>query len=224
MSEKPAEPNSQGQSPNGEPQTPTTDQTDPKSQAEPTGTPSTDEGDGGTLLGGSADGGEVELTPLDPDALDLSPLGDEVELTDEDRAFMGELSDLGVSQEAMQRILEEFGGHISAVRDSVNEQITAAWEETQQPWIDSLTEKYGGMEKVREAANRLAPLIDQYGGQELREALDLTGMGNHPAFFAFLEKVQSSVGEATPVDSGSPGEAQARSSLYPKMHAQKGKK
>jgi len=144
-------------------------------------------------------------SPLDLESLDWSVLGEEFTPSDEDTAFIQELGEMGVSQEAMQRILEAFGTNVAALRDGVNEQVQRAWEQTTSGWFDSLKEQYGNEAKVREAADRLAPVLDQFGGDEFRTALVETGMGYHPAMFQFMEKVAEKLGEPGPVNANAPG-------------------
>jgi len=202
MSENNDAENSQGQSPSEEQTTEATEGTG--TEAEARTTPLTD---GGAVEGAEAESGEAAPTtsPLDLESLDWSVLGEEFTPSDEDTAFIQELGEMGVPHEAMQRILEAFGTNVAALRDSVNEQVQQSWEQTTGEWFGALKEQYGGEKQVREAADRLAPILDQFGGDDFREALVATGMGYHPAMFQFMEQVAEKLGEPGPVNANAPG-------------------
>lgn len=78
------------------------------------------------------------------------------------------------------------------------------WEATQADWQAQLrAEPVFGGPKLDASLSATAKIMDKYGDKELREALAVTGAGNHPAVFRFLAKIANDLNEAPPV-SGSP--------------------
>lgn len=93
------------------------------------------------------------------------------------------------------------------------------WTNTQKEWTDAVFAKYGGEAGAKQMAATFAPIIDQFGGQELRDALNVTGFGNNPAAFAFFAKIAEKFGEATPVAAAAAPKATANPlhAMYPTM-------
>lgn len=161
--------------------------------------------------------GAEDRPPFDPDALELP---DEIELTDEDRTYLTDLAERhDLSHDAVAEFVGTYVERLIEARDSVSDMVQNTFTEQNAEWVGQLNEMYGGEEKAQEVADRLAPFIDQYGGDELREALNVTGAGNHPAVFRFMEKVSAALGEGTPVNAGKStgGNADPLGKLYPSM-------
>lgn len=78
------------------------------------------------------------------------------------------------------------------------------WENTQNAWQEQCRAlpDIGG-DKLEPALGQIAQVVERYGSKELREALDVTGAGNHPAVVQFLHRISKVVNEAPPV-SGQP--------------------
>lgn len=125
-----------------------------------------------------------------------------------------------LSHDAAKALIE---GHYLPALTKVHESVAAAvekeWAETQTKWTQELHTAFGGEAGVTKIAQLAAPIIDKFGGKELRDALDVTGMGNHPAMFKFFSKLSEALGEATPVPGGSTTEGgpSLTDALYPSM-------
>jgi len=72
------------------------------------------------------------------------------------------------------------------------------WTETETKWKGEIETAYPG-EKLAAAQANIAKVLDRYGSKEAREAFVATGAGNHPALFAFLDKIGRDLVEKTPV-------------------------
>lgn len=129
-----------------------------------------------------------------------------------------------LSHDAAKALIE---GHYIPALTKVHESVAAAvekeWAETQTTWTKQLHETFGGEAGVTKIAQQAAPIIDKFGGKELREALDVTGMGNHPAMFKFFSELSKVLGEATPLPGGNAtgGEQSITDALYPTMAKKK---
>lgn len=74
-----------------------------------------------------------------------------------------------------------------------------------------------------EVKTAIAKVVDQYGGgSELRQVLDVTGAGDHPAFIKFLSNISKHLTEGTTVQ-GSPttsgGDLSPAQRMYPNLPA-----
>ena len=149
--------------------------------------PSEGEGEGseGTLLTEAGDSGTPE--PFDPETFEWP---EEAILPEEYRdAVAKAATEHGVSTQGMNSLL-------SVVKDMADAAATDAadqWTEMTEGWRQASVEKYGDEGKASEAAKNLAPLIDEFGGDDFKKALTDTGLGNHPAMFGFLEAAKTKV-------------------------------
>ena len=106
------------------------------------------------------------------------------------------------------------------VQKGLSEKGKSDWETTQADWKKAAeTDKDIGGAKLQPALANISKLIDQYGDDEFRAVMDLTGAGNHPAFIRMLNKVASKVvQEGGPVSPGNPtvmNENDIAAKLYP---------
>lgn len=78
------------------------------------------------------------------------------------------------------------------------------FESTQAAWQDQVRAlpEFAG-DRFEPAFGEIAKLVNRYGDKDFREAMNLTGVGNHPAMARFLLKIAKDVNEAKPI-SGSP--------------------
>lgn len=124
--------------------------------------------------------------------------------------FEGVAKELGLSQEAAQKVVDAMGPKIAAVQAAVIEQQKAAWTES------ARTDKEFGGEKLNENLSMAKKALDAFGTPELRTLLNETGLGNHPeiirAFFKAGQKISS--GNFVPGGAGS-STPDALSRLYP---------
>lgn len=61
-----------------------------------------------------------------------------------------------------------------------------------------------GKTLLPEVKQNAALVMDQFGGDALRKALDETGAGNHPAVIRALNEIGKAIGAAKPPDTGKP--------------------
>ena len=121
----------------------------------------------------------------------------------------------GLTQGAMQDLTNL---HVKAMTDA-KAAVEETWTATQKEWTDAVFAKYGGEAGAKQMAAKFSPIIDQFGGQELRDALNVTGFGNNPAAFAFFSKIAEKFGEAAPVAAASAPKATLNPlhAMYPTM-------
>jgi len=142
-------------------------------------------------------------------------------LDEKQLAAFGEFATMHkLSHEAASALVSE---HLFPALKGVHESVAAAveqeWATTQEQWTNELNSAYGGKDGVRQTASKFAPIIDKFGGQSFREALDVTGFGNHPAAFAFFAKLSEVLAEGGPMAAGAAAgtETNPVQALYPTM-------
>lgn len=128
-------------------------------------------------------------------------------------AFYEEVKDL--PKEAAQRLLDKYTEQAKAIREDVYK----PYIELNKKWTDEVKTTYG--DKLPEAQGAVASLIDRFGGDEVRAALDLTGAGNHPAIFKFAVEIAKALNPPTNAVQGNPPAAErpkdAASAMYPEL-------
>lgn len=67
-----------------------------------------------------------------------------------------------------------------------------------------------GKTLLPEVKQNAALVMDQFGGDHLRKALDETGAGNHPAVIRALNEIGKAIGAAKPPDTGKPAPQNGR--------------
>jgi hypothetical protein len=125
--------------------------------------------------------------------------------------FEGVAKELGLTQEAAQKVVDAMGPQIAAAQ-------AAQFEAVKTQWADSArTDKEFGGEKLAENLAVAKKALDAFGTPELRTLLNDTGLGNHPeiirAFFKAGQKISGAnfvAGGTTPSASSS-----AAATLYP---------
>ena len=116
--------------------------------------------------------------------------------------FTSILSDKDLSdKERAQKLIDMQTNHMSKQAEERSQQ----WEETQKEWISQLKndKEFGGANfeaNVQVAQNA----IEQFGGEELKQALDMSGMGNNPALVKMFAQVGRQISEAPVVDGKAP--------------------
>lgn len=145
-------------------------------------------------------------------------------VADEVKASLGEIaSKHNLTHAAMTDLTAIYVAESKAMQERLAAQIDTTWTETQAEWTKAVHEKFGGEAGAIAAAGRFAPIIDQYGGAAFREALNVTGFGNHPAAFEFFDRISKVMGEATPVNATAApsGNVNPLAEIYPSL-AKKG--
>lgn len=91
--------------------------------------------------------------------------------------------ELGLNQDQAKGLMESYMA-LEAVKQ---EEIKAQKEAQQEEWIASIKEEFGSsMDKRIETAKKA---VEAFGGEDLRAAMDSTGLGNHPAMVKAFAKI-----------------------------------
>lgn len=125
------------------------------------------------------------------------------------------LGEAKVSPETAQKLMDL---HAGALKDAIEAPFNA-WKSQQEAWQKEVKAdpEIGGanFDKMRVATSKL---IDQIGGEKLREALIFTGAGNHPAIVKAFWQMSQKLTEGGMV-TGQPAAAKSDvvSEMYPSM-------
>lgn len=97
-----------------------------------------------------------------------------------------------------------------------------AWKDQQQAWQQEVIAdpELGGANLEKTIAG-IGSIMDRFGNDEVRAALDQTGAGNHPAVVRFLSTLASQLREPGPTPQGGPASAAATTlekRLFPNMN------
>ena len=118
----------------------------------------------------------------------------EGQAVDEDKlsAFTEAAKDAKLSQENAQKFVDLYA---NAVKEAGDEHVKA-WADIQAKWVNDAKEdaEIGG-DKFQETIVTAKAAIRTLGNEKLVEALEATGMGNHPEFIRFFAKVGRAIGE-----------------------------
>lgn len=124
----------------------------------------------------------IPPAPLDPNDL-VWPEG-----ARPDAAQMGEAAkffkEAGVTDKKQAQSLLDY--HLKQVTDTTNG-LYKAWEKQQTEWQAEIRKEYG--DKLTATNAKIAQIIDTYGGQDLRDALNQTGAGNNPAVYRAFARI-----------------------------------
>ena len=121
--------------------------------------------------------------------------------------FDGLVKELGLSNEAAQRIVDFHLKVAQGSADSLTEAITAQQEQ----WLkDAKADKEIGGANLTEVGKVCSQVIEQLGTPELKAALNETGLGNHPELIRFVYKIGQQLGtkEGGIVTAGNAGSTQ----------------
>lgn len=125
-----------------------------------------------------------------------------------------ELSKLGIPQDKAEALL-------ATVAPKLAEQLAApykAWNTMQQEWQGKIKADpdFGG-DKLNGTLVGIAKVIDQFGGNDLRQALVATGAGNNPTIFRAFAQIAAHFTEGTPVSGAAASTRDALAAMYPSM-------
>lgn len=94
--------------------------------------------------------------------------------------------ELDLSQDNAQKLIDLYAQQMEQVAKTQVE----AWEDIQKEWKEAArTDEEFGKEKFNESVNTAKLALDTLGTPALREALNTTGVGNHPEFIRFMYRV-----------------------------------
>jgi hypothetical protein len=125
--------------------------------------------------------------------------------------FEGVAKELGLTQEAAQKVVDAMGPQIAAAQK-------AQFETVKTQWADSArTDKEFGGEKFAENLAVATKALDAFGTPELRTLLNDTGLGNHPEIIRAFFKAGQKISGSNFVAGGASGaaSASAAATLYP---------
>lgn len=114
--------------------------------------------------------------------------------------FKGIARDLGISQEAAQKLID-LQSSMETKRSAAAEQAQAAQK---QQWADQVKAdpELGGA-NLSKTVETAVKAIEQYGTPELRDLLSETGLGNHPLMVKFCHAIGKAMSEDNLVMGGS---------------------
>lgn len=152
----------------------------------------------GTLLGGGTsqtettetDEGASETETFEPHTADTLKeiIGGEAPELNEELAndFLEIVNESKMPREAVEKLM----GMQDRLMAQVTDAMAAQWNQTKSDWTKTINTEFPG-EKLDAEQARIGALIDEFGDQELREHLNLTGAGDSPALFRFLSKIST---------------------------------
>ena len=144
-----------------------------------------------------------------------SPDGVQLDVKDV-RAFSEVAKELGLSQEAAQKVIDKMGPAIAARQ-------TEALAQAQAQWVEGAkADKEFGGDKLPENLAVAKKALDQFGTPELRELLNTSGLGNHPEVIRVLYRAGKAISEDrfVPAGTGGPkGSKDYAMSLYPNQQS-----
>ncbi|WP_060418695.1 peptidase [Serratia marcescens] len=117
--------------------------------------------------------------------------------------------ELGLSQEQAQKLVD--------IYPQIQQQQAEAWSKQVADWGEQVkADKEIGGDKFNASVGAAQRALDQFGNTELREYLNASGLGNHPALVRFCAKVGKAMAEDTFVVPGQGGQRSAADILYGK--------
>lgn len=144
--------------------------------------------------------GEPAITPFKAEALKI-PEG--FDFPDELKGTLGELATKHkLSQEVMQEIVELGASREKARAEAEASSQLQAWKDTNDKWRDEIVndKELGGDKLDNVVRPTVSKMIDMLpNASEFRQALNLTGAGNHPAMVRALYHLAQQLTEGGPV-------------------------
>ncbi|HFD3888017.1 peptidase [Serratia nevei] len=142
---------------------------------------------------------KYEFTPPEGQELDANVLA----------VFEPIAKELGLSQEQAQKLVD--------IYPQIQQQQAEAWSKQVSDWGEQVkADKEIGGDKFNASVGAAQRALDQFGNQELREYLNASGLGNHPALVRFCAKVGKAMAEDSFVVPNQGGQRSAADILYGK--------
>ena len=166
-----------------------------------------------------AEAGEPQARQDSPLAYADFSLPEGVEVDDETlseaRALLGEMR---LPQEQAQRLVDFYAGKIRQYGAAQ----TGNWVRLNEKWVsDFKADREIGGERIQETVAAATRAMDRFGTPGLREALIMTGAGNHPEVIRFVARVGRATAEDRFVVAGGASTGTSRSAaevLYPQQN------
>ncbi len=159
----------------------------------------------------------AEFVPLTDESFKLD-LPEGVTLDPELKSgFMNLANDLKLPRETVDKLAEL---HTGALRRAVEQQ-AKQWDDLQQQWRKEVesSPKFGG-DKLQPSLGKISEFINKFSSNPdgVRQAIDQTGLGNHPLMVELLLAAANTLSEGTPA-TGAPAAAPASlaDSIYTTM-------
>ncbi|MFP2832470.1 peptidase [Citrobacter portucalensis] len=123
--------------------------------------------------------------------------------------------ELNLTNEQAQKMVDLYGTKIMPM---VQQQQAESWQKTTEQWAaDVKADKEIGGDKLTANLSAAQRALEQFGDPELKEYLDSTGLGNHPALVKAFIKVGKAMSEDKVVTGGhESGGSDLISAFYPK--------
>ncbi|HGM4941631.1 TPA: peptidase [Serratia marcescens] len=157
----------------------------------------------------AAEKAEKEKKPAAPEKYEFSvPEGQELD-ANALAVFEPIAKELGLSQEQAQKLVD--------IYPQIQQQQAEAWSKQVADWGEQVkADKEIGGDKFNASVGAAQRALDQFGNPELREYLNASGLGNHPALVRFCAKVGKAMAEDTFVVPNQGGQRSAADVLYGK--------
>ena len=140
---------------------------------------------------------KYEFTPPEGQELDANALS----------VFEPIAKELGLTQEQAQKLVD--------IYPQIQQQQAEAWSKQVAEWGEQVkADKEIGGDKFNASVGLAQRALDQFGNPELREYLNASGLGNHPALVRFCAKVGKSMAEDSFVVPNQGGQRSAADILY----------
>ncbi|MCR0998664.1 peptidase [Serratia rubidaea] len=115
--------------------------------------------------------------------------------------------ELGLSQEQAQKLVD--------IYPQLQQQQAEAWSKQVADWGEQVkADKEIGGDNFNASVGAAQRALDQFGNPELREYLEASGLGNHPALVRFCAKVGKSMAEDSIVMPNNGGQLSAAEVLF----------
>ncbi|MBW9430737.1 peptidase [Atlantibacter hermannii] len=155
----------------------------------------------------AADKAEKDKKPAAPEKYEFAaPEGQELD-TNALAVFEPIAKELGLTQEQAQKLVD--------IYPQIQQQQAEAWSKQIADWGEQVkADKEIGGDKFNASVGLAQRALDQFGNPELREYLNASGLGNHPALVRFCAKVGKSMAEDSFVVPNQGGQRSAADILY----------
>jgi hypothetical protein len=111
-------------------------------------------------------------------------------------AFTPVAKELGLTNEQAQKLVDLHTAQTTEAAKAFQTSQHEAWQTQVKQWeSETRSDKEIGGAKFDENIGLAAKAIDKFGSRELRQALDTSGMGNHPAVVKFFVTVGRQLAE-----------------------------
>lgn len=136
-----------------------------------------------------------EPAKAEPVAIDTTKfkLGDDFEISEDHmKGYAEVLKDLGMNQEQGQKLLDFY----TKVATDASERASKLWDSTNDEWQEQVkADKEIGGDNLLKVKQTVSKAFETFGDPGVREALDMTGAGNHPAIVRTLYRMAQKLTE-----------------------------